>query len=228
MEPAEILWASGTLAQRVTCVVGFPLPPVAGVQWPWWEPRCPASPGSLLRLWPPWVSQGMQCGRLASGWGPTLAAGAPGGVWLWLLPHPLLPGAAPGSQERGSLSPGAGLPRCPPPGAQPWASSAGARALPQAWLSRSPGLWLRPAGLPRGCEALSQWAGAQGLCSAEGGRPGQEAEDTLTDETQASLRLRTTTAGPGWTVFGVDLWGSLPGLGCEGLNSGCPRAAGGS
>lgn len=37
-----------------------------------------------------------------------------GGVSLRLLPRPLLPGAAPGSQERGSLGPGAGLPRSPP------------------------------------------------------------------------------------------------------------------
>ena len=227
MEPAEILWASGTLAQRVTCVVGFPLPHVAGVQWPWWEPRCPASPDSVLRLWPPQVSKGMQCGRLAPSWGPTPASGALGGVWLWLLPHPLcqaLPQVARkeaalvlelDSPDAPHLEPSPGLPQlgpgpCPRPGSpSPQGSGSGRLGSLEA-------MRLFPSGL------------GLGLCSAGGGRPGQEAEDRLTDETQASLRLKTTTAGPGWTVCGVDLWGSLPGLGCEGLNSGCSRAAGGS
>ena len=88
------------------------------------------------------------------------------------------------SPDAPHLEPSPGLPQ-PGPGPCPRPGSPSPQGSGSGRLGSLEAVRLFPSGL------------GLGLCSAGGGRPGQEAEDRLTDETQASLRLKTTTAGPG-------------------------------
>ena len=177
---------------------GSPLPQAAGVQRPRQEPRCPASPGSVPRLWP----CGMQDSRLPAG-DPLQPQGLQGGLsgCCHTLSCQALPQVA--GKEVASVLELA--PPTPPTQSPALGFLSQGGALPQACLSWSPGPRSGRAGLPRGFPV----GGGSGAVLGWGGGRGQEAEDTQTGETQASLRLRMTAAGGqrlGWTcgvVYGT-------------------------